>query len=277
MSCAPTRPLLRWYGGKWKLANWIISHFPPHRVYVEPYGGAASVLLQKPRAFSEVYNDLNSEVVNLFRVVRDRGEELQRVIELTPFSREELDLSYSPADDPVEQARRTVLRSFASRGAESVSGVYRSGFRSYAPARGAMPARDWRNLPGNVPAVIERLRGVVIENRNAIEVMQMHDVPEALYYVDPPYVMVTRTRKRGYLHEMDNSDHLQLAEVLHSLKGRVVLSGYASELYDQLYLGWDRVERRTMADGAIERVEFLWLSPNCRQGGLLEGMEGGAR
>jgi len=114
---APTRPVLRYHGGKWRLASWIISHFPPHRVYVEPFGGAASVLLRKPRSYAEVYNDMDGEIVNVFRVLRDpaRARELERVLRLTPFAREEFELSYIRDEDPIEQARRTIVRAFIWR------------------------------------------------------------------------------------------------------------------------------------------------------------------
>lgn len=164
------RPILRWHGGKWILANWIIQHLPKHRVYVEPFGGAGSVLLRKPRSYAEVYNDLDGEVVNLFRVARERGDELRRALELTPFARDEFALSYEPTEDPVEQARRTVARSFMGFGSNSHSKA--TGFRANSNRSGTTPAHDWRNYPEAFVAVIERLRGVCIENRDAVEVMQ---------------------------------------------------------------------------------------------------------
>jgi DNA adenine methylase len=117
----PARPILRYHGGKWKIADWIIEHLPRHRTYVEPFGGAASVLIKKPRAYAEVYNDLDGEIVNLFCVARDRGEELARAVELTPYARDEFYQSFLPSDDPLEQARRTVLRSFAGFGGKTAN------------------------------------------------------------------------------------------------------------------------------------------------------------
>lgn len=142
------RPILRWHGGKWKLANWIIAHLPSHRVYVEPFGGAASVLLRKPSSYAEIYNDLDGELVNLFRVARDQGED--------------------------------------------------------------------------------------------------------------------------YRHELTDADHADLAGLLCSLRGAVVLSGYRSPLYDDLYRGWRRIERQSYADGARTRTECLWLSPRCPPAGLFD-------
>lgn len=108
MSGRVTRPVLRYHGGKWRLAPWIIQHFPPHRTYVEPYGGAASVLMRKPRSYAEVYNDLDGEVCSLFRVLREPASavELRRLVALTPFARDEFALSYVPSPDPIEYGAR---------------------------------------------------------------------------------------------------------------------------------------------------------------------------
>lgn len=229
----PRRPLLRWHGGKWLLAPWLLQHFPPHRVYVEPFGGAASVLLRKHRSYAEVYNDLDGEVVNLFRVARDRGHDLCRLLELTPFARAEFADSYADADDELEQARRTVTRSFMGFGSNAHNRA--TGFRSNSNRSGTTPAADWRHYPDALRVTIERLQGVVIENRDANDVMQTHDSQETLHYVDPPYVAATRDAGSDYRHEMADADHERLAETLHGLSGAVVLSGYRSALYDQLY------------------------------------------
>lgn len=257
------RPALRWHGGKWMLADWIIGHMPKHRVYVEPFGGAASVLLKKPRAYAEVYNDLDGEVVNLFRVLRNNGDVLHRQLELTPFARSEFVESYQPTDDPIEQARRTVVRSFMGFGSNSHNKV--TGFRSNTTRSGTTPAHDWRNYPGALGGLIERLRGVVIENRDATAVMLAHDGPETLHYVDPPYLAETRNMSSVYRYEMADDEHVALAKTLRGLSGFVMLSGYNSPLYDDLFDGWQRIEKKTMADGARARIEALWLSPNCAE------------
>lgn len=255
------RPILRWHGGKWLLANWIISHLPKHRVYVEPFGGAASVLLRKPRSYAEIYNDMDGEVVNLFRVARDRGDELRRALELTPFARDEFEESYYESADPLEQARRTIARSFMGFGSNAHNKA--TGFRSNSNRSGTTPAHDWRNYPQAFGDVIDRLRGVCIENRDAASVMLAHDGDETVHYVDPPYVASTRDKGSDYRHEMTDSDHKELAGLLCELRGKVVLSGYRSELYDALYGDWRRVDRRAHADGALDRVECLWFSANC--------------
>jgi len=259
MTKAPTRPILRYHGGKWLLAPWILSYFPEHRVYTEPYSGAWSVGMRKGRAYGEVYNDLSGEIVNLFRVARDSGLDLQERLRLTPFSREEFVLSYEPCADPVEQARRTVVRSFMGFGSNGLNA--KTGFRANSNRSGTTPAQDWRNYPDCLAAIIDRLQGVVIENRPAIEVILQHDSSETLHYVDPPYVFSTRDSGTDYAHEMTDDQHERLAEVLHEVQGMVVLSGYRCDLYDQLYSDWECVQRKAYADGARDRVECLWLNP----------------
>lgn len=260
------RPILRYHGGKWLLAKWIIENLPAHRTYVEPFGGAASVLLRKPRSYAEVYNDLDGEVVNLFRVVREHGDDLRQALELTPFARDEFVLSYQPSSDPLEQARRTVVRSFMGFGSNSHTQV--TGFRSNGNRNGTTPAHDWRNYPLSLGALIDRLQGVVIEHRDAIDVIAQHDRENTLFYVDPPYVRATRNTGRDYKHEMNDGDHIRLATCLHDIKGMVVISGYESSLYARLYRDWRSIDKSTYADGARRRVERLWISPTCRDMGL---------
>jgi DNA adenine methylase len=253
----PTRPIVRYHGGKWILAPWIISYFPAHKVYVEPYGGGGSVLLRKPRSYAEVYNDLDGEIVNLFRVARDSGEKLRDILELTPFSRNDFELSYEFCENPIEQARRTVVRSFMGFGSNSHNQA--TGFRSNSNRSGTTPAHDWKHYPEEFVAIIERLQGVVIENRNALEVMAAHDTPQTLHYVDPPYLPETRNAGKDYRYEMTKEQHEELASFLEGLEGSVIVSGYPSPLYEFLYAGWDRVEREALADGARPRIEVLWM------------------
>ena len=261
------RPVLRYHGGKWNLAPWIISHFPKHRIYVEPFGGAASVLLRKPRSYAEVYNDLDGEVVNLFRVLRNptQARELVRQVKLTPYAREEFDLSYITDGDPIEQARRTCFR-FSAGFSSAGSGKYRTGFRNNANRSGTTPAGDWAGYPAVLAAVAERMAGVTIEQRPAVDLVEVFDGQETLFYCDPPYPYSTRNERHAgsvYRHEMTDDDHRTLAAALHACAGMVVVSGYACDLYDrELYADWQRVERATHGDGARDRIEVLWIKPN---------------
>ncbi len=272
----PRRPVLRYHGGKWKLAPWIISHFPPHRTYVEAFGGGGSVLLRKPRINGEVYNDLDGEVVNVFRVLQDpeKAERLRHLCVLTPFARDEFKKTYTEAASDIEAARFVIFRSFSGFGSAASTRMHITGFRTSSKRDlkiGSTPAIDWSNWPSQVPQFVARLRGVCIENRDAAVVMAQHDHATTLHYVDPPYVQSTRSslrvkngnRGHYYKHDMDDAAHERLAEFLHSLRGMVVLSGYNSEMYQRLFGDWERHDRAHWADGARARHESIWLNPAC--------------
>ncbi len=264
---AITRPLLRFHGGKYRLAPKIVALMPPHRVYCEPFAGAASVLLQKPRAYSEIINDLDGEVVNLFRVLRDpkRSARLIELLKLTPFAREEYEEAYKPCRNSVEQARRLIFRSFAGHGnGAATTGIGRSGFRkTKADESHRCYPRDWADHSEALPAIVDRLRGVLIEKRDAIDLMQQLDGIDTLHYCDPPYVMATRTdtSRDMYRNDMNDADHIRLAGCLHGLEGMVMLSGYPSALYDSLYRSWEHFEFAARADGNVKRTECVWLNP----------------
>lgn len=257
------RPVLRWHGGKWLLAPWIIEHFPSHQVYVEPFGGAASVLMRKARSYAEIYNDLDGDVVNLFRVLRSpRTDELVAAVRLTPFARTEFQEAYQPTNDDFERARRLIIRSFMGFGSNGHNKL--TGFRANSNRSGTTPAHDWVNYPDSLAEVVKRLQGVTVESKDAKAVMLQHDAPTTLHYVDPPYVMATRSDEGAdYAHEMDDSDHAGLLECLRGLSGMVVLSGYPHPLYDAALSDWQRVEKAALADGAKPRTEVLWINPAC--------------
>ena len=258
-----TRPLLRYFGGKWMSAPHIISHMPPHRVYVELYGGAASVLLRKRRSYAEVYNDLDGEIVNLFRVLRsDDADRLVELIELTPFSRDEYMATAQMANCPIEQARQTIVRSFMGFGSNALNrdGAM-SGFRNNVNGRNAPPSADWRNYPTALRTIIDRLRGVTIENKPATDLVDCYDTPDTLFYVDPPYLHETRETTNGYNHEMSNDEHGEMIARLCDVEGKVMLSGYASDMYSDLLSDWRCVSWSANADGARKRTECLWLNP----------------
>lgn len=274
-----TRPALRYHGGKFRLASWIQRFFPPHDCYVEPFGGAAGVLLQKPRVYAEVYNDLDGDVVNFFRVLRDPGQRA-RLIEqcaLTPYARDEFDAAYEPTDDPVERARRTAVRAamgFGSAGATKAS----TGFRTDTRRKYGTAQHNWADYPQALAAIGERFAGVLIENRDAIAVIEAHDAPDTLHFVDSPYVHETRTMRRGggYRHELTDAAHEQLLDALRVVDGMVVLCGYRSALYDDALRGWERhetVARISGGRGTALRTEVVWINPACAA--ALAGSQGG--
>lgn len=269
---AGARPILRYHGGKWRLAPWIISHFGPHRIYVEPFAGAASVLLRKPRSECEIVNDLDDEIVNLFRVLRDpdSAARLHDTVRLTPYARTEFFATYdAPAtSDPVERARRRVIRAAMAFGTTSGK-ANRTGFRA-TPWRsgGQTGVTDWTTWPNAIAGFTERLRGVLIECRPALEIIAQQDSAETLFFVDPPYPVSTRTSvrcqsdaERAYRHDMDDDEHRALAAALRRGEAQVVLSGYPCKLYDEeLFPDWKRTSVRARGDGGVDRVEVLWLN-----------------
>ncbi len=262
---APRRPALRYYGGKWRLAPWIISRFPPHQNYVEPCGGAASVLLQKPRSPLETYNDLDGNVVNFFRVLRDQPDELIRKIRLTPFAREESEaVKLSLNGNAIECARQMFVRcnfSTAARPGANIStnwGPQTFHGQSYT-------LRSWQveQLKAELETVAQRFAGVQIENRDALEVIRVYDNEQAVIYFDPPYVASERTSKDVYAHEWTDGDHATAAVMLRHCQGYAVVSGYACPLYTELYEahGWERLDKEAQANSGGKRIESLWLSP----------------
>lgn len=256
------RPVMRYFGGKWVLAPWIIEHLPKHTIYVEPFGGAASVLMRKDRSYHEVYNDLNQEIVNVFRVLRDetKAPQLDRALRLTPFHRDEYQEAFEAHSDPIEQARRTIIKSFMGFGGDSCSAGKPTGFRSISLSanRGTTPAKEWSTYADCIKPFHDRLKGVTVENRDAFEIMDLHDSVEALFFVDPPYVLDTRGVKHGYSFEMTDQDHARLIARLKEMKAMVVLCGYSHPLYESL--GWASVKRETHADGGRDRIEVLWIN-----------------
>ncbi len=262
----PDRPAMRYLGGKWMIAPWIISHFPAHRTYVEPFGGVASVLLRKSRSRAEIYNDADGEIVNLFRVLRSPvdSRELVRLVRLTPFSRHEYEAAFLLSGDPIEQARRTLVKSAMGFGSNSVH--RRTGFRPGFTRQGQTPAGDWANLPDSLVQIVDRLRGVIIEERPALDVIRRYDTVDTLFYVDPPYVHSTRGDDSRYRLEMSDDEHREMASVVRRVRGKVIISGYLCDLYAmELFPDWRRVDFVTHADGGRVRTEVLWLSPNTVQ------------
>ncbi|ABM59467.1 D12 class N6 adenine-specific DNA methyltransferase [Verminephrobacter eiseniae EF01-2] len=267
----PSRPALRYHGGKFRLAPWIMKFFPPHNVYTEAYGGAAGVLLQKPRSHGEVYNDLDGHIVAFFRCLREpnKRDELVQAITLTPYARAEFELAWEPApeQDIVEQARRTVIRAqmgFGSGGAtKGRVGLRIDTMRKYTTAQ-----MNWAKYPSVLLQVAERFQAVLIENRPAIDVLEQHDSADTLHFIDPPYVPSTRVTDAAYAHEMSAADHGELLDMAQKLKGMIVLSGYPCALYEARLPGWRSFRTRARISsgrGTALRTEVVWLNPTCER------------
>lgn len=235
------KPPFPYYGGKTRVAEEIVRLLPAHRHYVEPFFGAGSVLLAKPQITMETVNDINGDIVAFFRVLRDRLPELERACMLTPHSREEFgDARNRPDDlDDIERARRVFVNLSQGRAASlrktGWAHFVNPGTMSHAGSR----ANYLHTMVGRFAPVAERMLGVSIENRDALQLIDeygRHD--EVLLYVDPPYLANTRT-SRGYEAEFDSiAQHTQLLDALRACRAAVILSGYESDLYEQLLTGW---------------------------------------
>jgi len=248
------------------LWKWIIEQFPPHETFVEPFGGAASVLLNKPPAPVEVYNDLDERITRLFRVLRDNGEELRRRLSLSPYSEVEFDQAVEPAGgDEIEQARRDFVRwrlSVGGRGKGFSLTLHRVRRGMADVVSGYLSAIDEQ-----LPLIIERLRTVQIVSRDAFKVIKKWDGPNTLFYCDPPYVHSTRDGQSRDLYgvELTEDDHRRLAALLNTCQGKVVLSGYPSPLYREIYKSW-RTESIEIANHAATGAsktrmkEMLWFN-----------------
>lgn len=272
------KPILKYPGAKWRLADWILSFMPPHEGYLEPFFGSGAVFFNKPHSRVETINDLDGAVVRFFRTCREQPEELARAIGLTPWNREEFLQSDFGEDNPddVEAARQFAIRCWMNFGARTrckTSWRHTTGNKKNGgPDNPAL----WRRLPEIVQQVGARLLDAQIENRTALEVIRIYDGPEILVYADPPYVMNTRTLNGDqYRYEMTDTDHIELLAALKNHSGMVLLSGYDCELYRDILADW-RVEAvKTNAEGGVSRTECLWINPAAcgRQGQMRFTME----
>ena len=261
-----SRPPLRYHGSKWRIAPWLLSHFPPHGPFIDVFGGGGSVLLRKPLSKIEVYNDLDDQVVNFFTVLRhpSSAASLQRLLTFTPFSRSEFDLSYQTSLEPVEAARRFVFRLFAGHGTSSIDPRDSNGFRSCDIRSGKSYAREWRGVPGAIAITARRFQCVTIENLDFRRLIPKFSAPDSFFYCDPPYPLSLRNNGgKGYVHEMSIEDHRQLIWILKSSKVRAMISSYPNALYGELLSNWRRIEKKTTANGqrgAVPRTECIWLN-----------------
>ena len=259
------KPILKYPGAKWHRSQWIVSHLPVHQVYVEPYCGSAAIFFGKNPSEHEVLNDLSSSIVNLFRVIRTRGEALAAAIEMTPWAREEyeaIERDYHGTGDELEDARRFLIRTWQAHGTRL---SYTSGWRHKGVHGGSGDTVElWNKLPGRIVATIERLRQAEIEHRPALDVIARYNAPQVLLYVDPPYPLSVRNGA-FYAHEMNDAEHLELLEALDTHTGPVVLSGYACALYDDRLPQWHRVTMPALTEGGNVRTEVLWLNQKAAQ------------
>lgn len=273
-----------WFGGKGHLSGWIAGQLPEHDTYVEPYGGAGSVLFAKDPAPIEVWNDLHGDLTNLFRVIRDDPDELERRVSLTLHSRAEYEHAVDVLNDPTitDPVERAVAFFIGMN--QGFGGTYptlgrwaKSKGQRLSNGMGNNTAQWWRKV-SFIDTWHERLATVQVENRDALDVIRDFDSPTTVFYLDPPYPEAERKQSlNAYKHETTDDHHEKMVDLILSVEGRVVLSGYDTPLYDPLEAaGWTVVEKAVHARGAgnrggKKRSEWLWLSPgdigSSREGG----------
>ena len=258
-----------WYGGKFSHLDFLLPHLPNDAThFCDVYGGSAAVLINREPAPVETYNDLDSELVNFFAMLRhpNGGERLLKEIALTPFSREELALACAPTAglDNVERARRFYVRARQTRTGLAQTSSQGRWAQCILTSRSGMAGAvsRWLGAIEGLPPIIDRLMRVQIDNAPALEVVRRYDTPETLFYLDPPYVHDARSDTHAYYGEMNDSEHTELAQLLHGIKGRAAISGYRSELYDDLYGDWRRVDAPAKNCHSVRqlRQESLWMN-----------------
>lgn len=261
------KPILRWPGAKWRIAKWIINHFPSHGVYLEPFFGSGAVFFTKPPSSTETINDIDDNIINLFKVCRDYPMEIARKIELTPYSKSEYEFcrkNYAKCDcDDIERARRYLVAVWQGFGGKT----YQETSWAHDRTNSVFRPKYFSEVPQRILDVISRLKMAQIENKNAIELIDMYNRKDCLIYADPPYMKSLRSNLH-YEHEMATDDeHKQLLEVLLHHKGAVIISSYSNKLYDKrlvLENGWDKQSIRVQATGK-STVECIYLNPICNR------------
>ena len=256
-----------WYGGKFSHLDFILPYLPGDAVhFCDVYGGSAAILINRKPSLVETYNDLDSELVNFFETLRNHGEELIKAISLTPFSREELVKAcrFEPDLPILERARRFYVRARQTRtGLAQTSSEGRWAhcvLTSRAGMAGAVSR--WLGSIDGLPEIVQRLLRVQIENVPALELIERYDTEDTLFYMDPPYVHESRNDSNAYGYEMTDEEHAELADMLHSIRGRAVVSGYRTALYDRLFADWVRIDAptKTCNSSKGQRQESLWLN-----------------
>jgi len=256
-----------WYGGKYSHLDWLLPLLPKSHSYCEPFAGSAAVLINRAPSPVETYNDIDGEVANFFRMLRDQRDALVQLIELTPFSREEFDIACQPADSStsnLERARRFYVRARQVRtGLAQTASLGRwANCKNTSRAGMSGVVSRWMGGVDQLPEIASRLLRVQIENRPALEVVNLYDSPRTLFYCDPPYVHDTRGDSKAYGFEMTDRDHEALAERLHNIEGGAAVSGYHSSLYDGLYRDWHCTEAPVKQCHSVKknRQEVLWTN-----------------
>lgn len=261
---AEIKSILNYPGGKWGMAKEIVDLMPPHRSYLEPFFGSGAVLFNKPPSAIETINDIDGDIVNFFKVLREQPGDLSMLIAVTPYARDVFDDAHeNRGTDPLDRAYRFAIRSRMGHGFKTFT---KTGFKIDVHGRqNSYAVNNWNRMPKDLLDAANRLKEVQIENRPALDVIRRFNFENVLIYADPPYMLSTRYCNQ-YRYEMDEQDHVELLDSLKQHKGPVILSGYPSELYDTELARWNRITRKSHNQNADERTEVLWCNfdvPMC--------------
>lgn len=272
------KAIFRYPGSKWSIAEWIIQHFPPNyekMVYLEPFVGSGAVFFNKKPGTVETINDLDSDIVNLFRVLREHPGELKRALDLTPYSREEYDLSFEPCDEPIEKARRFMVKTTQAIGAKMDG---KCGWRNHKQKKIGGTACKWGGISETVDVATARLRSdsthlVQIEHMDALRLIARYNNPDTLMYLDPPYLRSTRRSGALYKHEMDEEGQRELLSLIVKSRAKIIISGYDSEMYNSALADWHRDETQSQTTSAELATEVIWMNytPPMEQISIFEG------
>ncbi|MBN1796701.1 MAG: DNA adenine methylase [Sedimentisphaerales bacterium] len=256
-----------WYGGKYSHIDWLLPLLPKTEHFVDVFGGSAAVLLNKEPSPVETYNDIDGEIVNFFRVLRDKPDQLIKRIALTPFSKEEFEIAISENKNEIsdiERARRFFVRARQVRTglAQTASSGRWAHCRLTSRAGMAGAVSRWLGSVESLPEIAQRLLRVQIENDTAIKIIQRYDSKDTLFYCDPPYVHNSRSDIRAYKYEMTDDKHKELSNLLHNIEGKGALSGYHCDLMDELYGDWHRIEATSKKCHSVKKIrtEVLWVN-----------------
>lgn len=262
------RSVLKYPGSKGKIVKWLCSLIPEHDVYLEPFFGSGTVFFNKQKARIETINDLDGNVVNYFKVIRDHPQELMDALSLTPFARDEYEAAYllNNLDDDVEKARKFAVKCWMGFGCGN---LYKNGFRSTQQGNGPRTTHVWSLLPDIIRMSADRLLDAQIENLPAVELIKRYDTPDVFIYADPPYL---GTLRKPYLYPHDmrtEEEHIELLTALKAHPGKVLLSGFDNGLYDSYLEGWHKETRASQAEKGVRRIECVWMNYELPETGQL--------
>lgn len=254
--------VIKYPGAKWSIAPWIIQHFPKHRSYLEPFFGSGAVLFSKSRSAIETVNDIDNDVVNLFAWIRKDPERLAYTIHFIPYARDEYERAWAARHTETDSFQRAIdffIRLMMGHGFRTTG--EKVGWKNDIQGReAAYAARYWCGAPDVIMQAAQRLRGVQIENRPALDLIRRFNYSNVLIYADPPYMLSVRHGCKQYRYEMTDNDHLELLEALKAHKGPCIISGYDSDLYNTELKDWYKEWHISFTQTAGRRKEILWMN-----------------